>query len=61
MAALKKKKPTFKQKAQAWLAGHNAIACACVGTVTACSILGLFLFVVFSGFGASADFIYNQF
>lgn len=61
MAALKKKKPTFKQKTQAWFAGHNAIACACVGTVTACSILGLFLFVVFSGFGASADFIYNQF
>lgn len=59
--ALKKKKPTFKDKATAWLNGHNALACAgiCIGCAVA--LVGLFLFVVFSGFGSSADFIYNQF
>lgn len=61
MAALKKKKPTVKEKVQVWLNGHNAVACLCVGTFAACAVTGLFLFVVFSGFGASADFIYNQF
>ena len=59
--ALKKKKPTFKAKASAWLADHNAVACVGVGTGMAAALIGLFLFVVFSGFGASADFIYNQF
>ena len=59
--ALGKKKPTLKSKASAWLDGHNAIACAGVSLGMAACIVGLFLFVVFSGFGASADFIYNQF
>ena len=59
--ALKKKKPTFKAKASTWLAGHNAVACAGIGAGMAVALVGLFLFVVFSGFGASADFIYNQF
>ena len=59
--ALGKKKPTFKSRASAWLAAHNSLACAgiCIGAAVA--LIGLFLFVVFSGFGSSADFIYNQF
>ncbi len=59
--ALGKKKPTFKEKAASWFAGHNAVACVGIGAGTAAALVGLFLFVVFSGFGASADFIYNQF
>lgn len=59
--ALKKKKQGFKDKASAWLAGHNAVACAGVCGGTAVALVALFLFVVFSGFGSSADFIYNQF
>ena len=59
--ALKKKKPTLAQKAQAWGAQHNSVACAGIVLGVAIALVGLFLFVVFSGFGASADFIYNQF
>ena len=59
--ALKSKKPTAKAKASAWLAAHNAVACAGVAVGAAAALVGLFLFVAFSGFGASADFIYNQF
>ena len=59
--ALKRKKPTVAQKVQAWMDAHNAVACAAIGAVGASSLVGLFLFVVFSGFGGSADFIYNQF
>ena len=61
MAALKKKKPTMTAKASAWLAEHNTVACTGIGIGVAVALVGLFLFVVFSGFGASADFIYNQF
>ena len=59
--ALGKKKPTLKAKISSWLDGHNKIACMGIGACVAVSLVGLFLFVVFSGFGASADFIYNQF
>jgi len=59
--ALGKKKPTFKQKAVSWLDGHNLLACTGISVGIAVSLVGLFLFVVFSGFGSSADFIYNQF
>ena len=59
--ALKSKKPTFKSKASAWMNAHNALACLGVGAGMAVALVGLFLFVVFSGFGSSADFIYNQF
>lgn len=59
--ALGRKKPTAKQKAQRWMGAHNGIACTGIGTLAAIAIVGLFLFVAFSGFGASADFIYNQF
>ena len=59
--ALKSKKKSFKDKASAWLAEHNLVACAGIGAGVAGALVGLFLFVVFSGFGSSADFIYNQF
>lgn len=59
--ALGRKKPTASQKLQAWLDAHNALACTAIGVLSASSVVGLFLFVAFSGFGASADFIYNQF
>ena len=59
--ALKRKKPSCTQVVQAWMDGHNRIACAAIAVVTAAAIVGLFLFVTMSGFGASADFIYNQF
>lgn len=59
--ALGRKKPTVTQRLRAWLDAHNALACLAIGILAAGAALGLFLFVVFSGFGASADFIYNQF
>lgn len=59
--ALNGKKPTVKQRMQTWMDGHNRATCAAITIVMAASIVGLFLFVAFSGFGASADFIYNQF
>ena len=59
--ALKKKKPTCTQVIQTWMNGHNRIACAAIVVVVAAALVGLFLFVTMSGFGASADFIYNQF
>lgn len=59
--ALKSKKKSFAEKASIWLAGHNVFACAGIGGGVALALVGLFLFVVFSGFGSSADFIYNQF
>ena len=59
--ALGRKKPTFTQKAHAWMDEHNSLTCAGIGALSAASLVGLFLFIAFSGFGASADFIYNQF
>ena len=59
--ALGNKKPTRMQMIQTWMNGHNSIACIAIALVMMASIVGLFLFVAFSGFGASADFIYNQF
>jgi hypothetical protein len=61
MMALGKNKPTVAQKAQGWMNAHNNAACLGIGAVTAASLIGMFLFIAFSGFGASADFIYNQF
>ena len=59
--ALGNKKPTRLQMIQTWMNGHNRIACIAITLVMTAAILGLFLFVAFSGFGGSADFIYNQF
>ena len=59
--ALRKKKPTAMQKVQAWMGAHNTWACIGICVVIAAVLVGMFLFVAFSGFGSSADFIYNQF
>ena len=59
--ALKRKKPTPAQVAHAWMGGHNRLACVGIAVGIAIALVGLFLFVTMSGFGASADFIYNQF
>ena len=59
--ALGNKKPTRLQMIQTWMNGHNRISCIAIAMVMMAAIVGLFLFVAFSGFGASADFIYNQF
>lgn len=59
--ALGRKKPTAAKKLQMWMDAHNALACTGIGILSAAAVTGLFAFVAFSGFGASADFIYNQF
>ena len=59
--AFKKKKPTRVQMVQSWMNEHNRMACATITVIVAAALVSLFLFVAFSGFGASADFIYNQF
>lgn len=59
--AVERKKPTGTQKAKAWMDRHNLITCIGIACVVCASIVGLFAFTAFSGFGASADFIYNQF
>jgi hypothetical protein len=51
----------LKQEGRAWFAAHNGVACACIAALFAMALIGLFLFVAFSDFGGSADFIYNQF
>ena len=58
---VRKKAPTVRERYDAWLAAHPVGACAIVGVSMATALVGLFLFVTFSGFGASAEFIYNQF
>ena len=59
--ALKRKKPTAAQVAHAWFGEHNLVACLGIAVGIAAALVGLFLFVTMSGFGGSADFIYNQF
>lgn len=59
--ALGKKKPTRAQVIRAWANEHNALACLGIGLGCAAALVGLFLFVALAGFGASADFVYNQF
>lgn len=57
----RRKKKTLRGRYDAWLASHPAVACAIVGTSAAVALIGIFVFVTFSGFGSSAEFIYNQF
>ena len=56
-----KKKPSVSQKISAWLAAHNGLACVGICAGSGVAIAGILAFIVFSGFGSSADFIYNQF
>lgn len=51
----------FKQAGREWFAKHNGVACVAIALLFAAALFGLFLFVAFSDFGGSADFIYNQF
>lgn len=60
-AVARKKKKTARARYDAWLAEHPAAGNVIVGASVAAGLIGLFLFVTFSGFGASAEFIYNQF
>lgn len=61
MATKRSKTKTARERYDAWLAAHPALADIAVGASVALALVGLFLFVAFSGFGASAEFIYNQF
>lgn len=56
-----KKTITLRSRYDAWLAQHPAMACVVVGASVALALVGVFFFVTFSGFGSSAEFIYNQF
>lgn len=55
------KSKTLRERYNGWLDAHPALACVLVGSCVACALIALFAFVTFSGFGASAEFIYNQF
>lgn len=55
------RKKTARSRYDAWLAEHDGLACVIVAVSVAAAIVGVFLFVTFSGFGSSAEFIYNQF
>lgn len=52
---------TMRRRLDAWLGEHEALARVAVCVAVAAALVGLFLFVTFSGFGSSAEFIYNQF
>ena len=55
------KKKTMRSRYDEWLNAHDGLACAIIGASVALTLVGVFLFVTFSGFGSSAEFIYNQF
>ena len=55
------KKKTVRSRYDEWLSAHEGLACLIVGASVALTLVGIFLFVTFSGFGSSAEFIYNQF
>lgn len=57
----RKRRKTVRSRYDAWLQDHPTAACLVVGGSVALALVGIFLFVTFSGFGASAEFIYNQF
>lgn len=57
----RKRKETLRNRYDAWLDAHPRAACALIFAGVALTLVGVFLFVTFSGFGSSAEFIYNQF
>ncbi len=57
----RKKADTLRSKYDAFLGNHPLMGDVIVCTSVAAALIGLFLFVAFSGFGSSAEFIYNQF
>ncbi|MBR3315829.1 MAG: hypothetical protein IKG18_17020 [Atopobiaceae bacterium] len=58
---MRKRKKTLRDRYDAWMDEHPALACVVVGASVAAALVTTFLFVTFSGFGSSAEFIYNQF
>ena len=61
MMVARAKEKTMRQRLDAWLDTHPTLGCILIGVSVACALVVLFAFVTFSGFGASAEFIYNQF
>ena len=59
--ARKTRKKTARERYDAWLQAHPAMANVVVGAAVAGGLVGVFFFVTFSGFGSSAEFIYSQF
>lgn len=59
--ALSKKKKTLRSRYDAWLATHPKVGDVLVFCGIALALIGTFAFVTFSGFGSTAEFIYNQF
>ncbi|MDO4796852.1 MAG: hypothetical protein Q4A01_02405 [Coriobacteriales bacterium] len=57
----RKKRQTLRDRYDQWLCNHPVAAYAIVGVSMAAAVVVIFLFVTFSGFGSSAEFIYNQF
>ncbi len=57
----RKKSATIRSRYNAWLDSHPMAGNVLVGASIAIALTAIFLFVTFSGFGASAEFIYNQF
>lgn len=57
----KARKQTIRDRYDAWLAQHPTASLVVVGASAALAVFGIFLFVTFSGFGSSAEFIYSQF
>ena len=51
----------FADRFAAWVKQHEAIAACLLALLCFAAMLLVFYFVVFSDFGGSADFIYNQF
>ncbi len=56
-----RRKKTLRGTYDQWLEAHPAAANAIVGCSVAAALIAVFVFVTFSGFGGSAEFIYNQF
>ena len=55
------KKKTMRSRFDAWLEAHPVAGDALVFLGIAAALIGTFAFVTFSGFGSTAEFIYNQF
>ena len=57
----RKKQISVRERYNMWLEHHPVGGDIVVGASVAAAVIVLFLFVTFSGFGSSAEFIYNQF
>ena len=56
-----KRRRSIEHGFSSFLASHNTVACAFIGILVFVALVGLFLYIVFAGFGSSADFIYSRF